>query len=199
MLNFENIEELMSNTNETGSTAGCMFCDVENTLILFETENLYLIRDKFPITHGHLMVISKGHFRCMGELPTKFFTEIQTLRKQTEKIYQNRPYLAYEHGRAGHCVKLSDSLVTCHHFHFHFVPLSCDLHDELKNSYSFIIVKQLVDVRRHYQKLGEYLYFEDSNRSARIYPATHHVAPHLLRTMVCDRSNLSQRADWEHL
>lgn len=199
MLNFDLIEEQISAHNVAGITTGCMFCEVDQQLVLTETKNLYLIRDKYPVADGHLMVISKGHYGCMGELPQSHFTELELLREFTQRHYQKSRFITYEHGRAGHCVKLHGSQVTCHHFHLHFLPLEVDIHPALERSYNAKPTQNLMQVREYYQKFGEYLYFENSLGLGRYYAATHHVQPHLLRTLVCQASGLDQRSDWETL
>lgn len=199
MLNFESIEAQISSQVIAGKTSGCMFCDVDGGLILAQTDNFYLIRDRYPILEGHLMVISKGHYGCMGEIPIPLFNEIEALRGEAEAYYEGKKYIVYEHGRAGHCVKLSGSQVTCHHFHLHFVPLDVNIHPVLIERYVAKKTTSTSHVPELYNRFGEYLYFENSLREGFYYPATQHVESHLLRTLVCIAADLVHRSDWEVL
>jgi diadenosine tetraphosphate (Ap4A) HIT family hydrolase len=195
MLNLKDVENQLSMIAPAGRTLGCMFCDVSKPLIESETENLWLIRDKYPIADGHYMIISKDHYGCMGELPIPFFDEIEQLRWRL-------PYsqsIAYEHGRAGHCVKLKGSQVTCHHFHLHFLPLDADIRTLLQPRFSSHKMSALSEVRRLFETLGEYLFFENYDGQKLFYPASSQVESHLLRTLICKTIGSPERADWESL
>ena len=194
MLTLTEIESRLFQTHAT-QTRGCMFCEVDRSLIVAETENLWLIRDKFPVIDGHLMVISKDHYGCMGELPAKFFEQIESLRAALP--YSKK--IAYEHGRAGHCVKLKGSQITCHHFHLHFLPLDVDIRADLEPRFSATPFASLDETPRLYETLGEYLFVELSNGEKFFYPASGRVESHLLRTLVCEAADRSHRSDWETL
>ena len=189
----------LSQMHQATVTTGCMFCYVESDLIVSETENLYLIRDKFPIVKDHYMIISKQHFGCMGELPSSYFSEIEELRITLVKIFKDQKFIGYEHGRAGHCVKLQGSQVTCHHFHLHYLPLNVDLNSTLLSRFPRHNLPKLQNMSEFFQRFGEYLYFEDSNRNGFFYTASSAVESHLLRTLICRASGLEHRSDWEAL
>jgi hypothetical protein len=135
----------------------------------------------------------------MGEIPLSRFEQIEFLQKEAERFFAHRPYVNYEHGRAGHCVKLKGSQVTCHHFHLHFVPLQVDILSSLPLNFTPRRISKPIDVRFFYERLGEYLFFENSSRESFFCPAHGAVAPHLLRTLVCEAAGLSERSDWERL
>lgn len=195
MLSLEEIENQLGKVSYVGRCAGCMFCDIDPSLIIAETENMWLIRDKFPIVPGHLMVISKDHYGCMGELPILFFKEIDQLRNQISYRWM----ISYEHGRAGHCVKMKESQITCHHFHLHILPLNADIRFDLEPRFVPHPMTALVQVPRLFETLGEYLFFEQACGNKLFYPASGKVESHLLRTLVCKAINRNERADWEAL
>ena len=188
------IENQLTELNP-GQLSGCMFCEVDEQLIVADTENLWLIRDRYSIVDGHMMVISKDHYGCMGELPKRFFPEIETLRA----ALPYKALISYEHGRAGHCVKMKDQQVTCHHFHLHFLPLSVDLRSALEPQFNPRKISNLHETPRLFERLGEYLFIETPDGQKLFYPASSHVESHLLRTLVCKAIDKSERADWEAL
>lgn len=192
-LSLLDAEQDLSLMTPSGKTLGCMFCDVSIPLIVGETKNLWLIRDKYPIVEGHLMIISKNHYGCMGELPIPYFNEIEELNSLLP--YSN--FIAYEHGRAGHCVKLKGSQITCHHFHLHFVPLNVDISVLLQPRFSPKIMQSFRDARRLFETLGEYLFVQRPDGQKLFYPASNRVESHLLRTLICDLIKRPSRADWE--
>ncbi|MES2769133.1 MAG: HIT domain-containing protein [Bdellovibrionota bacterium] len=196
-LDIVTIEDMLTQSVPV-KTKGCMFCELDESLIVEETSHFYLIKDKFPISENHVMIISKEHFGCVGELPSSLFGQIHSLREKLVSYFKTPNFIGYEHGRAGHCVKLKGSEVTCHHMHLHYLPLEVNIRNILKGNFTEKPI-QLDDIKNHYERYGEYLYFEDVNRQGFFYPAHLHVESHLLRTLVCASANLSHRSDWERL
>ena len=39
----------------------CLFCNIPQELILVENSFAYAIKDEFPVTEGHTLVIPKNH------------------------------------------------------------------------------------------------------------------------------------------
>jgi histidine triad (HIT) family protein len=96
----------------------CVFCDRLNIEkeIIYETNNFIVIVGVGIITPGHIMIITKNHYRCYGELPKEYdeeFLEIKkkVINKVTEKF--SNPFLV-EMGAWGQSVK---------HAHIHVIPL----------------------------------------------------------------------------
>lgn len=199
MFDLIEIEKALGETAPASRSPGCMFCEVSNHLVVAATENFYLIRDLFPIVDGHLMIISKDHYGCMGELPHNQFVQVEELRNEAAQLFAGRPFIGYEHGRAGHCVKLKGTEITCHHFHLHYVPLALDIRPAIEPAFTAQRTSGLASARNFYERFGEYLYFENTAREGFFYPANNSVAPHLLRTLVCEAAGLSERSDWETL
>ena len=46
----------------------CLFCHIEKSRIIMEEENFYIIRDGFPVTDLHTLIISKRHIQSFFEL-----------------------------------------------------------------------------------------------------------------------------------
>ena len=40
----------------------CLFCNIENSRVVAENKHAFVIRDAFPVTESHSLVIPKRHF-----------------------------------------------------------------------------------------------------------------------------------------
>ena len=96
----------------------CVFCDKSNIEkdIIYETKNFIVMVGLGIITPGHIMIITKGHYRCFGETPKEYEEEFLEIKNKvinniTEKF--SEPFLV-EMGAWGQSVK---------HAHIHAIPL----------------------------------------------------------------------------
>lgn len=53
------------------SVEGCLFCEMSRASrnILFEDQLCFTIRDQFPVSKGHLLIIPKQHYTQWFEAP----------------------------------------------------------------------------------------------------------------------------------
>ena len=49
----------------------CLFCEYKKFEIIGENDLSYAIRDKYPVTKLHTLIISKKHYPSVFELPTE--------------------------------------------------------------------------------------------------------------------------------
>lgn len=56
----------------------CIFCNRENlkNKVLFETTNWIAIYDGFPVSNGHTLLIPKGHYRTIFDLPLELWDSL---------------------------------------------------------------------------------------------------------------------------
>jgi len=184
------------------SIKGCELCLREQVLedILFETANFYVALDISPIREGHLMIISNEHFGSAGELPDYLRKELLALKNNLRDLVETtyNKTIFYEHGRAGHCLKLKDSEVLCNHFHLHAVPTNTDIHELLIKDYPAMKLSSYADIFHMYDRYGSYLYFENNDSEMYFYPASdENVAPHLLRSLLCKKLKTPKKSDWD--
>lgn len=65
----------------------CLFCDHTQFELLAENELSYAIRDKYPVTVSHSLILSKRHYPTVFELPPLELMSIFELAKMCrEKI-----------------------------------------------------------------------------------------------------------------
>lgn len=91
----------------------CVFCTrAEQPAVLFETESLYVVPDKFPTRAGHTLVISKAHLPCYAAAP-ELLPELEEAKARVKRFLREKyggALFSLEHGVAGQ---------TVFHAHFH--------------------------------------------------------------------------------
>ena len=179
--------------------SNCVFCDADESLKIYETQNLFVLFDPYPLVEGHIMISSKDHYGCAGELPNKIIEELSFLKEKV-RIILNKTYKVvsfYEHGRAGGCMATDPENRLCHHFHLHALPFVGNVNEDLNLQFRGKSVQDFFKVKAYFEGYGEYLYFEDCNGNAQFYPANGKmVPPHHLRTLISQYLGKPHRADW---
>ena len=180
----------------------CVFCYPDPFLILQETSNFILMFDPFSLVPGHLLMTSRTHYGCLGEVPLDLQQEGSELRQQAisllHHVFKN-PVTRYEHGRAGHCLARDPSARSCHHYHEHLIPVPFSLHSSLVASFKSIPYQVESEVCGLYERYGEYLLVAESDEKKYFYIAkSKKVAPHLLRTLSAEALGYPERQNWEN-
>jgi diadenosine tetraphosphate (Ap4A) HIT family hydrolase len=181
---------------------GCIFCDGTHHKILFSDENFVVALDNFPLTEGHLLIFSKNHYGCAGEVPQEMLSSLVQIKNTVlDLLYaQYKKAIFYEHGRAGGCVSFGPDERLCHHFHLHALPVACDVSSIIKKQVpQHIRMNSFGDINDLFARYGEYLYFENNDRVATMYPVSGKIPPHFLRTLIANALDAPQLADWENI
>jgi len=101
--------------------SGCLFCTISNNRsFVQEVELAYVIKDKFPVTNGHLLIIPKRHEPSWFELTLGEMAQCNLLIKQMkEKIMdENKDVRGFNIG-------VNDGVTagqTVMHCHMHLIP-----------------------------------------------------------------------------
>lgn len=96
----------------------CIFChQLKEEDILYQTEHFKVIWDIDPVQTGHLLIISKGHYDTLRQIPSTIRYELSDLEVfLTEKLCQA---LAID----GVTIACNDRLFDAGtHFHVHLIP-----------------------------------------------------------------------------
>jgi diadenosine tetraphosphate (Ap4A) HIT family hydrolase len=99
----------------------CLFCDLINSTKkeIFEDEFVYVIKDSFPVSKGHLLVITKRHIESFFDISSDEWTSIKNGldfgKKYLEKLYKPQGYnIGCNQGKvAGQTIM---------HLHIHLIP-----------------------------------------------------------------------------
>jgi len=97
----------------------CIFCKISPKNIIMENDYFFVIPDKFPVSKGHHLIISKRHVTDFFELEASeahaLLDICQKFKDYAQDTFKPSGYnLAMNNGKsAGQ---------TIFHFHLHFIP-----------------------------------------------------------------------------
>lgn len=177
---------------------GCVFCDPAPELVLDATGRFVLSFDVAPLTPGHLILHSREHHACAGEVPEEHFDELESLRERIARVVRQvfGSVTFYEHGRAGHCLSDGPEHRLCHHFHLHIVPGDTDVSGTLSARFEHLSPEELREVTKLYAEYGDYLYLETDAGKGYYFVVAEEIERHLLRTLISRALGHPERADW---
>lgn len=140
---------------------GCPLCNPSEKDVLFDSNSFYLMTSK---SAGDTLIIPKGHYPAMADIPEEIIPEFEELRRLVKRILKVDfgSCVFYEHtgGQAWAFVGHGDGHG---HAHFHCAPAVNGLLNKLPEAYIPLEVEswsQVLDSRKD----GEhYFYFEDKN------------------------------------
>ena len=94
----------------------CLFCQKlkDKTDKVGETDNFMIIRDGFPVTEGHSLIIPKRHVNKITELTSDEFSELQGIFSFLECKFN------VDYNIGINCGKNAGQ--TIDHLHIHFIP-----------------------------------------------------------------------------
>ena len=95
------------------------FTDIETDRILFRNDFFFIIKDAFPVSPGHLLIISKEVRRDYFELTN------EELRSFNEVIHFAKEIVEKEFAPAGYNIGMNcgeSAGQTVFHFHCHVIP-----------------------------------------------------------------------------
>lgn len=85
--------------------------------LITETENIFVILDKYPVRPGHLLIIPKQEIPTVWEMDDQLYQEIMTLARQ----------LSFPLQKVAHSDKVSMVVMGVHiqdHAHIHLIPFN---------------------------------------------------------------------------
>jgi diadenosine tetraphosphate (Ap4A) HIT family hydrolase len=184
---------------------GCVFCEPEEHLIVEETKNFFVLKDPFPLTDGHIMITTKEHYGCAGEIPQEWLEELNSLCSlysyKTRDAYGS--VSLYEHGRAGVCHAYDADEAdpnSCNHFHLHLLPFEHNLRSKLKETYKETIIADFQQLSDEFYRLGNYIFYRNSYGDSHFYAVENKaVPPHLMRTLIAEEIGNPDLADWQKI
>lgn len=99
---------------------GCIFCHIEQSEVLWEDNSFFIKKDSYPVTSGHLLIISKEHYTDYLDL--KFADQcglVTPILKAVELLKEAYPNIqGYNIGM--NCGIAAGQSVM--HFHCHIIP-----------------------------------------------------------------------------
>jgi diadenosine tetraphosphate (Ap4A) HIT family hydrolase len=105
----------------------CPFCSLSADRIVLDSEHAVVIRDGFPISLGHTLIIAKRHVESFFEVTDAERTDLMSL------LAAARNDLERQFHPAGYNIGINDGTAagqTVPHLHIHLIPrYSGDLND----------------------------------------------------------------------
>lgn len=144
----------------------CVFCEFakkEDERIIHETKNFFVVIPLGSIAPGHVMIISKKHYKAFGEMPSSLDAEFINLWKKVYNLCETSfgKMFEVEYGNWGQSIN---------HAHIHFVPYKSndyELKDVVKDMIHMKVERRVVEwkeVRRIYKKEGCYVLFKENGK-----------------------------------
>ena len=98
----------------------CLFCEIEKSKIVSENDFFIVVRDNYPVTELHTLIILKRHTASYFELDdSEKISLISILDKQKNSLLQNDSTIT------GFNIGINDGVdagQTIMHFHAHLIP-----------------------------------------------------------------------------
>ena len=97
----------------------CIFCDVEHERVLAENELCFAIRDGFPVSNGHTLIIPKRHMANYFDLTDEEAMAMQAMMKDLKmKLDADLSPDGYNVG-----INVNEAAgQTVFHVHMHLIP-----------------------------------------------------------------------------
>ena len=97
----------------------CLFCSIDENRIILENETVVAIRDAFPVSFGHTLIIPKRHIASFFE------TSKEEREAIVEALEQCKLILDKEFNPDGYNIGINDGVMagqTVMHLHIHLIP-----------------------------------------------------------------------------
>lgn len=146
----------MNDFSEERIRENCPHCDPNSFALKFplkETKNFWVVCDVHPLVEGHVLIIPKKHFSCIGEYNEVFYNEFLSLFDEFSSFIKKTygSVGTFEHGKIGQ---------TVFHSHVHILPFNGVPLDIVIEGEKYLIpFEDFSFLKSVYKKEDKYLYF----------------------------------------
>jgi len=98
----------------------CPFCDIKKDSIIFDGDNWVGVKDGFPVSEGHTLLIPKRHCETFFDLNNDELTELVSYCIPTIKEILDGEYHPDGYNIGANCGTASGQTVM--HCHIHIIP-----------------------------------------------------------------------------
>lgn len=102
----------------------CVFCNVRRDEKILETKHCYVYPDKYPLSKGHLLIVTKKHYESIMETPDEVLFDVIKTAKLMEKRLTQRLKVKGMDFRENYRPFVPESELRKAHIHFHIIPRS---------------------------------------------------------------------------
>lgn len=168
----------------------CTFCDyADQKSVVAESENFYAIPSFGQISDGgHMLVIPKKHYVCLGAMEDKHFPELEqftgNLKKAITDVY-GKP-ISFEHGILGQSIP---------HAHLQMMPTDVDLFKRINRDFRmYRKLSSIRELRDLHRTKGVYLYYQ--NTADEMFGFMLDSFPQYFRIIAAEAIGKPQRGNW---
>ena len=172
----------------------CCHCDLTSFAYdykLKETENFTIVCDVHPLTEGHLLIIPKEHFPCIGSFPEQMRSEFEQLYRACS-IFVDKYYgscCSFEHGVIGQ---------TVFHSHIHILPAKIISLQIIPEGEKYLKpLESISSLRSIYGEHGKYLFM--SIRGVLQTVDTRLGVPRFFRDRFSSALGKPERGNWKEM
>ncbi len=97
----------------------CLFCDAAIVFKILDNPSFYAIYDKYPVSPGHLLIISKRHVSDLFGLNETEFKHLYGIINQAKEILDQK-YKPDGYNIGVNCGVVAGQTIL--HFHLHIIP-----------------------------------------------------------------------------
>jgi diadenosine tetraphosphate (Ap4A) HIT family hydrolase len=137
------------------------------TRLVLSTENFYVFPSIGQLVDGYLLVVPKGHYTTLDELPRGLIAELADTSERVRAVLSENygSCVCFEHGARGPL----NGGCGIYHAHLHIVPLPrfSDPRETLKLRFPFAELVHLREIGNRSAGLSSYLFYQDSQ--AKLY------------------------------
>lgn len=98
----------------------CIFCNKSKLNIVFQNENFYVIRDAYPVTKNHTLIILNEHDKTYFDLDDKDIIQLNNIIK-----FQKKSLMDEDNSIKGFNIGINQGESagqTVMHLHIHLIP-----------------------------------------------------------------------------
>jgi diadenosine tetraphosphate (Ap4A) HIT family hydrolase len=193
----------------------CRFCAYESyrdkNYIFYEDKFFYVMNSWGQMIDGYLLINTIEHVNSCSKISDDQIANFIKLKDKTKrvlsKVYPNRKFIFYEHGRSDYCKITDDDDDHCHHAHLHCVPvpICVDIHTRVQDESLCLVYRgspsNEKSLKGAYKILnteysGPYIYIEQDD-TFWIYCGTRNLRRQFLRWVLAKELNCGEeKACW---
>jgi diadenosine tetraphosphate (Ap4A) HIT family hydrolase len=172
----------------------CPFCAEKSPIfshLLEETEHFRVVADRHPLSEGHILVIPKAHFCCIGECPEIIFEEFEGLHRKISWFLTHSygSAAAFERGRIHR---------TIFHSQVHYLPYPGSLEDVVPEGRTHTAsLRSIHQLQAAFQEDSGYQFLGIGDDLWLVNPGL--AFPKFFRTRFAKALGTPERADWQHM
>lgn len=165
--------------------------------ILFESKSFVVVPSLGQLLEGHLLILTKKHHVCMGELIDDLFVELNELMVKVRNFLEKHfgSCIFFEHGVFENFLSTEKYVG---HARLHALPAKIEnLDDGFKKYGSVFVLEKVSDLNSIYNEKKSYLFFENHKQKKFAVIVPHIIPEQFLRRVIVKRLGLNTNWNWK--